>query len=138
MLSCDSAPGNGSRDGGSPLMMHPELYGASLNRLLDIDPHVLCLGHHYVVPGMTRESVKYRSDCRRYLEGCREVADLYAAATYEETKAGPDRPFPAIARGVFERLREPLALQPDPFTGHIVLLGTHIVRKNYQRSLAAL
>ena len=138
VLSCDSAPGNGSREGGSPLMLHPELYEESLRRLLDLDPRLLCLGHHYIVPGMTRESVKYRADCRRYLEKCMEVAELYAAATFKETKAGPDRPFPAIVGGVFRRLRERLALQPDPITGHIGLLGAHIVHQNYQRSLTAL
>ena len=138
VLSCDSAPGNGSREGGSPLMLHPELYETSVRRLLDVDPVVLALGHHYIVPGMTRESVKYRSDCRRYLEKCIEVAELYADATHRVTKAGPDRPFPVIAGEVFELLREPLALQPDPATGHIGLLGAHIIHQNYQRSLAAI
>ncbi len=138
VLSCDSAPGNGSREGGSPLMLHPELYTASLRRLLDLDPSVLCMGHHYVVPGMTRESVKYGSDCRLYLEKCQEVADLYATATHEATKSGPDQPFSAIAHDVFIRLRERLALRPDPITGHIGLLGAHIIHRSYQQSLTAL
>ena len=90
------------------------------------------------------------ADCRLYLEKCREVADLYATATHEATKSGPDQPFSAIvglylAHDVFTRtqiqalrLRERLALRPDPITGHIGLLGAHIIHRSYQRSLTAL
>ena len=135
VITGDSAPGNSAIEGTVPIVMDPAVYDASLKRLLDLDLNLLCQGHHYTVPGMTRESIKHRPAGRQYLHKCREVARLYAETTYEVTNAGPDKPFLDISGEVFNRLRGPLGLRPDEQTGSISPLGTHIIYQNYRRAL---
>ncbi len=135
VITGDSAPGNSAIEGTVPIVMDPAVYDASLKRLLDLDLNLLCQGHHYTVPGMTRESIKHRPAGRQYLHKCREVARLYAETTYEVTNAGPDKPFLEISGEVFNRLRGPLGLRPDEQTGSISPLGTHIIYQNYRRAL---
>ena len=129
----DSAPGAGSRDGGMPLLYYPEAYEQSLARLSELDFGTLCLGHHYRSLSLTRESVKYGAEARRYLGECREIAEIIAGAVQAAVRENPEADFLAMARLALPRIEQRLPLAYSADTGLPVFGPTAALHANWQR-----
>jgi glyoxylase-like metal-dependent hydrolase (beta-lactamase superfamily II) len=98
-ISGDSALGRGSREGGMPLIFYPDLYRASLEKVRQLAPGTLCLGHHYRTLRQTSESIRYGDLVGAFLDESGEIAGIIEDATARAVAdLGKDAPFERIAR----------------------------------------
>lgn len=132
LIAGDALPGAGSRIGNLPLIYYPDLYETALDRIEALDLNVLCLGHHYRSLSLTRESVKWGRDGKRYLRECREVNELIGAAMEAAVLAGYAAFLPA-ARSATHALAGPLSLVIDPETGLAHSAGVASLHAHWQR-----
>lgn len=132
LIAGDALPGAGSRQGNLPLIYFPDLYDQTLDRVERLDLNCLCLGHHYRSLTLTRESVKWGRDGKRYVRECRAVHEHLGAAIEAAIKAGERTPIGAI-RHATQALETPLSLQIDPSTGVAQPQGTAALYAQWKR-----
>jgi glyoxylase-like metal-dependent hydrolase (beta-lactamase superfamily II) len=110
-ISGDSALGRGSREGGMPLIFYPDLYLGSLDRIRQLAPSVLCLGHHYRTLRQTNESIRYGDLVGAFLDESAEIAGIIEGATGQAlSELGQDAPFEQIARRAHGAIGERMPL----------------------------
>lgn len=116
LIAGDAVLGAGSRPGGLPLIYFPDDYERSLDLLETLDLNLLCLGHHYRSLSLTRESVKYGRDGKRFIRESREIAHRIAEAI-DTASRDRSQPFLDAAQKASRALVGPLSLILDPETG---------------------
>lgn len=133
LFTGDGVPGAGSRPRGMPLIYYPEDYVQTLDRLEDLDINCLCTGHHYVSLTLTRDSVKFGREGKRFIAESREIAELITAAVAQATLGHPNAPFLETARLALAKISERLPFDPNPETGLPAAGGTAVLHSNWRR-----
>lgn len=110
----DSVLGRGSRPGGMPLIFYPNEYRHTIERVRQLRPRSLCLGHHYRTLRQTNESIRHGDLVDAFLDESIEIADLIESATDRAvTTLGRDAPFESILRHALTSLADQMPLLND-------------------------
>ena len=133
LITGDSVCGAGSRPGAMPVIFDPERYGRSVARLATIDSSVLCLGHHYRVPGLTPDSIKFRDDVAPFLRASLEADERISQEVFRAIQAHPGAGLRVIVAAALKRLVETLDVAVDAATGLPQWGGVSAVYSNWRR-----
>ncbi len=118
LFTGDGVQGLGSQVGSFPLVFASAAdYRTSLERIVGLEPAVLCMGHAFLDREGRQSAVQRGPAATRFLLGSLEIAGHVADVVGAAVAAAPDRPFEEIARAALAVLRETYPLQLDPATG---------------------
>ena len=118
LFTGDGVQGLGSQVGSFPLVFASAAdYRASLERIIELEPSVLCMGHAFLDSEGRQAAVRRGSAATRFVLESLEIAGHVAAVVGAAATATPGRSFEEIARVALAVLRETYPLQLDPATG---------------------
>jgi glyoxylase-like metal-dependent hydrolase (beta-lactamase superfamily II) len=110
----DSIPGvSGNIEigpGGLPLIWFPAQMERTIERLLEMDFYALALGHHYRTLALPRDSIHFGANAKAYLQDCRKMTGMIAAALCQVVSMQPEAGFLEAARAATDLLCEQLPI----------------------------
>jgi hypothetical protein len=106
----DSVPGLGSRSGGLPLIWFPADMEHTIDRLLALDFYAFALGHHYRTLTLPRDSIHFGANAKAYLQECRKIAEMVAAALRRAASMRPQAEFLEAAQAATDLLSEQIPI----------------------------
>jgi glyoxylase-like metal-dependent hydrolase (beta-lactamase superfamily II) len=123
LFTGDSVVGGGSRQGSLPLVFYPQQYISSLDRMLELDIHTLCIGHHYFSLTQPRGSVKYGSAGKTFIAESRQIIAMLRDDMGEIASAAPDAAVQDVIRQAASRISKYLDVTIERETGLPMRLG---------------